>query len=135
MRKLVLFLSLVLLLSLAACGGSGESASSEGEEQPIAGDAAAGKKVFTEVAAPVCSSCHSMDPDTTIIGPSIAGVGSRAGSRVAGKSAEDYLHESIVAPDAFVVDGFAAGLMNQTYGTTLSEQQIADLVAYMLTLK
>jgi hypothetical protein len=45
------------------------------------------------------------------------------------------LHKSIVAPDAFIVEGFVVDLMTQIYGTTLSKQQIVDLVAYMLTLK
>jgi hypothetical protein len=76
-----------------------------------------------------------MEPDVVLVGPSMAGIANRAGSQVSGQSAEDYLRESIVDPDAFVVDGFAAGLMTSTYGSALSEQQIEDLVAYMMTLK
>ena len=54
---------------------------------------------------------------------------------MSGQSAEDYLRESIVDPNAFVVDGYGANIMTGTYGSSLTEQQIADLVAYMQSLK
>jgi cytochrome c2 len=132
MQKLVIFLALVLVLSLAACGGDSAPA---GGGSSAAGDAAAGQKVFSGGTAPACSTCHSLEPGVTIVGPSLAKIGAEAGSRQSGQSASDYLHQSIVEPDAHVVEGFAAGLMPATYGGALSEQQIADLVAYMLTLK
>jgi sulfur-oxidizing protein SoxX len=133
MRRFLLVLALILVLSLAACGG--DSSTEGGGGAAPAGDAAAGETVFNEVAVPACGTCHSLEPDVVLVGPSLAGIDSRAGSRVSGQSAEDYLHESIVDPNAFVVEGFASGLMPQTYGSALSEQQIEDLVAYMMTLK
>jgi len=130
MHKALFLLVLVLVLGLAACGG---------EEGPaggsVAGDAAAGEKVFNEVAAPACNTCHSLEADQVLVGPSLAGIGSVAGSREAGKSAADYLRESIADPNGYVVDGFSANLMPATYGGQLTEQQIEDLVAYMMTLK
>ncbi len=51
------------------------------------------------------------------------------------KTVEEYLHESIVNPNAFVVEGFPSGVMYQNYGQDLSKQQIDDLVAFLLTLK
>jgi hypothetical protein len=50
-------------------------------------------------------------------------------------SAEEYIRESILTPDAYVVEGFQEGDMYQTFGEELSEQQIADLIAYALTEK
>jgi hypothetical protein len=70
-----------------------------------------------------------------IVGPSQAGLATRAQSRVAGMSAADYIHQSIVEPNAYVVEGFAEGLMYQFYGEDLTEQEINDLVAYTLTLE
>ena len=82
-----------------------------------------------------CLACHSLDEGVTIVGPSWYGLGDRAGSRVEGQSAEEYLYRSIVSPDDYVVEGFPPGIMPQIYGDTLNEQEIADLIAYLLTLK
>jgi mono/diheme cytochrome c family protein len=137
MRKAIFLLALILVLSLAACGGdsapSGE-ADSAPESEAAVGDAAAGEKVYNE-AAPACITCHSLEPGKSGVGPSLATIGADAGSRVSGQSAQDYVRESIVDPNAFVVDGWAANLMTGTYGSQLSEEQIADLVAYLLSLK
>lgn len=135
MRKLLmLLLSLLVVTALvAACGG--DSAPSGGEEGAPAGDPAAGEKIFDEIAAPACFTCHSLEPDVTLVGPSLATVGSVAGTRVAGVPAEDYLRKSVTAPDSHVVEGFAPGIMTNTYEAQLSEQQIEDLVAFMLGLK
>ena len=70
-----------------------------------------------------------------LVGPSHAGVGTRAGEYVAGMSAEEYLRESLVEPDAHVVDGYTPGMMYQYYAEDLNVQEIADLVAYLQTLK
>jgi mono/diheme cytochrome c family protein len=127
MRKLAVFLTVALLLCLAACGGG------DGAATP-AGDPQAGETVYNEVALPACSFCHSLRPGETIVGPSLAAVSGVAGRRVPGKSAEAYLRESVVDPDAYVVEGFGPGIMPSTYVTQLSDEQIADLVAYLMTL-
>jgi cytochrome c553 len=57
----------------------------------------------------------------------------RPGSRVSGQLDETYLRESIKNADAFTVDGFTADVMPAALGDDLSEQQLADLVAYLLT--
>ncbi len=54
---------------------------------------------------------------------------------MAGKSAEEFLRESILNPDAVVTEGFTPGVMYQNYGNDLTEQEIDDLVAFLLTLK
>ena len=138
MRKLVLLLLLlVVVLSLAACGG-GSTTSTEGGSAPTAGDAAAGEALFAQTLIGTqagCATCHSLEPDVVMVGPSMAGVAAVAGSRVPGLSAEEYLRQSIVEPDAYVVDGFAQGLMPAALATELSERQLNDLVAYLLTLE
>ena len=128
MRKLVVFVTLILVLVLAACGG--ESAPAAGS-----GDVAAGEKVFSSEAAPACGSCHSLEPGVTLVGPSLAQIGADAGSRESGKSAEQYLRESMTDPNAFVAEGFPANIMPATYGSQLTSKQIDDLIAYMLSLK
>jgi len=76
-----------------------------------------------------------VEAGVTLVGPSHAGVAERAGSMVPGLSAEGYLRESIINPDAHVLEGFFPGIMYQEFGEDLSEQEINDLVAFMLTLK
>lgn len=97
-----------------------------------AGNAAAGAALFNGQAA--CSACHALEPDKRLVGPSLAGVAARAATVRPGTTAEAYLLESIVNPDAHVVAGYDAGLMPANFGARLSPQELADLVAYLLTL-
>ena len=64
----------------------------------------------------------------------MAGIANRAGARVSGQTAEDYLHNSILDPNQYVVDGFSPGLMYQNYKDVLTDEQITDLIAYLSTL-
>lgn len=137
MAKRFAFLAIAIILFsalLVACGGgdSGSSATS--------GDPGRGKELYHQTiigpnAAPGCVTCHSLDPGKTLVGPSHAGVATRAASAVPGMSAEDYLKQSIITPDAHVTEGFTSGVMYQNYGKDLTEQEINDLVAYLMTLK
>jgi Cytochrome c len=70
----------------------------------------------------------------TIVGPSLKGVAVRAATRKPGYTAIAYLRESIMYPNAYVVQGFNPGIMPQTFGQQLSKQQIDDVVSYLLTL-
>ena len=49
----------------------------------------------------------------------------------AGKPLEDFIRESIVEPDAYVEDGYPAGVMPKTYAS-LPEEQIDALVQYLV---
>ncbi len=82
-----------------------------------------------------CTACHSLDKDMKVIGPSFYAVGQIAAERVAGEGAALYLYNSIIHPNQTVVETFLPGLMPQTYGEQLSEQELADLIAYLLTLQ
>lgn len=81
-----------------------------------------------------CIACHSLVEGQTLVGPSWYGVGSHAATRVAGESAPFYLYQSILEPNAHVVEGFTPDLMPKVYADTLSTAQIADIVAYLLSL-
>lgn len=92
--------------------------------------------------APGCVTCHSLDADRVVVGPSHAGVATRASAVVrseayhgSASTPAEYLRESILEPDAYVVAGFDASLMYQSYGEVLSEDQIANLVAFLQTLE
>jgi hypothetical protein len=47
-----------------------------------------------------------------IVGPSLANVASRASEHKPGLSAEEYIRESILDPNAYIVEGFSDGMMN-----------------------
>ena len=116
-------------LFLAAC------APTPAVSEPLPeGDAARGAQLFTESvdSAPACSTCHTTD-GTTLVGPSFQGFPERAGTRVEGLSAEDYARTSILQPATYLVSGFSNTMYSQ-YSQHLSSQDIADLIAYLLTL-
>jgi mono/diheme cytochrome c family protein len=130
-------LSVVLALAvvlLAGCGGGG------GEQGGSAGGATGGnvengQAIFTRATVgsnPGCATCHSLD-GSQLVGPTMQGIGTRAATRVEGQSAQDYLHASIVDPNAYVVEGFAQGVM-PSYQDALQETELNDLVAYLLSL-
>lgn len=79
-----------------------------------------------------CVGCHSLDPNQQMAGPTWFHVGDTAANRVSGQSPALYLRQSIVSPNEHVVDGFPSGVMPQNYGEILSQEQLADLVAYLL---
>ncbi|HNB50898.1 MAG TPA: c-type cytochrome [Anaerolineales bacterium] len=98
-----------------------------------------GKSVFLTQG---CIACHTIQGVSTgAVGPELTQVGTNAETRVAGQSAEEYIHTSIIDPNAFIVSDCPPGpcanpsVMPLTFGETLSEQQLADLVAYLLSLK
>jgi hypothetical protein len=129
---------LALVILLGACSGGEKN--EQGSSPAGAGDAERGKALYEQTvigpnSAPGCATCHSRDPGKVLVGPSHADVGARAPTAVPGMPAEDFLRESIVKPDAHVAEDFPPGIMYQNYGKDLTEQEINDLVAYMITLK
>jgi mono/diheme cytochrome c family protein len=89
------------------------------------GDPAAGKEIFATTAQPPCGSCHTLAEANAsgTVGPDLDEV-------LKGKDAE-FIHESIVDPDAEIASGFSAGIMPAVYDDQLDEQQLADLVAFL----
>ncbi len=112
----------------AAVAGTQAASASGGQGNPKHG-----QQIFTGVGT--CTTCHDVAQGIQIVGPSLKGVATRAGTRKPGMSASDYLHESIMKPNAFVVPNFVAGIMPQNFAQTLSAKDIDDVVAYLLTLK
>ena len=89
------------------------------------GDPAAGKEIFAATAQPPCGSCHALAEANAsgTVGPDLD-------QALKGKDAE-FIHESIVEPDAEIASGFSAGIMPDVYGEQLDDQQLADLVAFI----
>ncbi len=114
--------------------------------QPTAAQAAAigdpdrGRALFNEMkpeAGFACSTCHRVDSQERLIGPGLKGVSAWAAQNITNQTPEEYLHESIVNPNAYIVEGnppYPENLMPQIYGELFTPEQINDLVAYLMTL-
>jgi len=114
------------------------TATTEAAAQTVSGDPANGEALFNEMRAEVnfaCVTCHYPNQEAQLIGPGLLNIATRAETRVAGETAYEYLHQSIVDPGAYVVEGYPDGLMPRTYAEVFSEEQINDLIAYLFTLK
>ncbi len=92
----------------------------------IVGDPSNGEALFNSLG---CSGCHSLEPDTVLVGPSLAGVGERAAERVEGTPALTYLRQSITDPTAYVVEGFNPVMPSFAH---LEGAEIEDLVAFLM---
>jgi cytochrome c2 len=115
---------------------------------PPGSDPARGKVLFEQgtgnPAVPTCITCHYADKNEVKVGPSLAGIGVH-GAMHAQEEGEDlvtFLHSSIVDPNEHIMTDsthvFGANgvsMMYQNYGKDLTEQQINDLIAYLMTLK
>jgi cytochrome c oxidase subunit II len=121
---------LAALLALAGCGGGGgESAGTTAQPTSPSGDPAAGKSIFAQQG---CGSCHTVAAagSTGMIGPNLDQALERDADR-AGKPLTEFVRESILEPDAFIAPGFERGVMPKTFGESLSDEQLADLVAFL----
>lgn len=94
------------------------------------GDAANGQALFESLG---CSGCHVAGAPATA--PAIDGIASRAGERVDGYTAEQYIRESILKPEAYVVEGYDPLMATLQFGDRLTPQDVADIIAYLMTLK
>ena len=79
-----------------------------------------------------CVACHNFDKPDKLIGPSLWDIGVRKDA--------NYIRESILEPDAVVVEGFPPGLMKGTldgqgFYQKLSLQDLNTIVNYLASLK
>lgn len=138
MRELALLLLLPVVLLVSGCTGVDQIRAAS---LPI-GDPQRGQALFSQASirgTSGCITCHSLARTKVVVGPSLWGVSTRAG-RIVGSadyrgtatSVEEYLRESITRPNTTVSPGFAHSVMPD-WLTVLDEQEIQDLVAYLLT--
>jgi L-cysteine S-thiosulfotransferase len=104
---------------------------------PITGDVERGAQLFAQEQGeiPPCFTCHQTVTGQFgfTIGPNLDGIGERAGTHVDGLTEEAYLRQSILEPERYLVSGYR-DIMYPGYSVHLTEQNIQDLIAYLLTL-
>lgn len=105
------------------------------------GDAARGERVYEGTTRPAtgqsiqsCAGCHSQ---ASVAPPTEAKWDAVITERLelpqfAGYTVEQYLIESIIHPEAYIVPPYAGG-MPATYGDQLSARDLADILAYLHT--
>jgi mono/diheme cytochrome c family protein len=102
------------------------AAPSEGPRDPEA--------LFTSM---TCIACHNLAADQTPtsrgpVGPNFGNLNENAANRVAGLSAEEYIHQSIVEPNAYIADNYPSGIMPQTFAQQMSEEEINAMVTWLI---
>jgi cytochrome c len=101
-----------------------------------AGDAAAGKQMFTTT----CGACHSTEPGVNMVGPSLAGiVGSKSGT-VPGYSFSPALKAANITWGEQTLDKFLENPKADVHGTKMpirvpNPEDRANVIAYLETLK
>lgn len=81
-----------------------------------------------------CAQCHALTPETVVIGPSLAGVATRAAMRESDGDAQAYIETSILNPSAYVVSGFK-DVMPKSFAKDLTSDEFNAVVQFLLTLK
>lgn len=125
--------SLVVYI-LAASGGNAVTQATPGSTGQVmsetpAGEPDANRAAGEELFMTNCSACHGEQDGA---GPARTGMSTRAVTRIEGLSAEEYMRQAIVDPGAHIVETFS-NIMPKAYGEQLSEQELTDLIAYLLT--
>jgi cytochrome c oxidase subunit 2 len=109
-----------------------EMAKQQAQEEAGGGEisAARGKQIYEEQA---CQACHSRDGSDGV-GPTHQNIFGRTEQLADGSSItadEEYLRESIVNPNAKIVEGYDPIMQSYSY---LSDAEIQSLIEYMKTL-
>ncbi len=145
---------LILLLLALACGGAAPAdtpvprqptspppaTNSTSPPQPVDTPATApvdGEAIFNGLGG--CSACHTIEGVSAgLVGPDLTHIGTDAGTRKPGVSAEDYIRESIREPEVFVAEGVeraTPGLMTAVLTARLTDGQVDALVEFLLKQK
>jgi mono/diheme cytochrome c family protein len=105
------------------------------EEDPLL----AGRIVFNALGCPACHTIEGVSVGP--VGPELTNIATVAATRVDGMTAEEYIRESIVDPAAFISPDCPTGpcadptIMPLNFADQVTEEQLANLVMYLLSLE
>lgn len=125
-QRMLAVLVITLGLLLASCGSA----------KLRSGDPEVGERLFNTNLegrgdGRACSECHSLD-GTRLKAPSLMEISQHSIELKAGVTVEEFLRQSILEPEA-VNDGDYPDIMPTVYGDVLTEQQVNDLIAFLLS--
>ncbi len=130
-------LFLILSMFVIACGGKINGASTtQKSDQPLS----ASEMLFMNNG---CVACHTVNAseETDRVGPSMVGLVTRVTENIKeanytgqATNVEAYIHESIVDPGIYIVEGYI-DLMPKTYVSSINEEDQTTLVNYLMTLE
>lgn len=108
-------------------------------EEIAAGDPERGMTVYQ---ANACNSCHGQPetPGSAAVGPWLGEIGTVGATRIEGVGAQQYVYDSILHPNNFIVPECPTGpcaepsamLATFAFNLSLNPQDMADLLAYLL---
>jgi mono/diheme cytochrome c family protein len=101
---------------------------------PVEGEVRAPGDLFTSLG---CSACHNLDQPQTAdnrgpVGPNLGNLADIAAAEAPDMTPEEYVQQSIVDPAAHIAAGYVNGIMPQTFGNVLSEEEVQALAAWLL---
>jgi mono/diheme cytochrome c family protein len=114
---------------------TGEVVTPEAAGVPAEGDEPrAPQDIFVSLG---CAGCHNLnEPQTDTnrgpVGPHLGNLHETAPTRVPGEDAVTYVHNSIVAPNAFIVPGYSANIMPANLDARMTDEELDLLVAWLL---
>lgn len=133
--KIVLIVVLILSISFLVMIGCAQKVATSPTPAPASPAPSAervGKQLFLEKG---CIGCHRINGEGSDIGPSVVGISGRTVELTTGQKlirTHEYLHESIIEPDAKVVKGYQLGIMPKT---SLTADQLHELAEFIKSLK
>jgi mono/diheme cytochrome c family protein len=126
MKNITFLTFLLLAVVISACSAAAQTQPTPTPDPFLV----KGRQVFNAR----CATCHALEPNTSIIGPSLAGLATRAETRVEGLSADEYIQLSILRPGDYIVEGYN-DVMITNFSKELTSEDMNALVAFLLTLK
>jgi mono/diheme cytochrome c family protein len=92
-----------------------------------------GKQIFEGKG--ICNTCHTIGKSGALRFPDLDGIATRAGTRIAGVEALDYLAQSLYHPGDFIVPGFNPGMPAANKPPIgLTDDEILTVIAYLQSL-
>jgi len=97
---------------------------------------AAGEVIYINGAAgvPNCVACHVASGEDSPLAPGLISQLDRLAARDDSLTVREYVRQSILRPNDYVVDGYNAGVMYQDYAANLTEAQVNAVVEYVLSI-